>query len=404
MKKELFLIATVATMLTACVNTDTFREVNDSNESAIGFSTFANKQTKAENSTQDSHEGLATHHTSFNVWAAKTYGSGWTDVYSKGTGGVATGTVSYAESKWSASPLKFWDKSATQYQFFAAAPADASKWTLIEATEGDYTTNYLKYTGLKLGGRSIAGNAYVESFNSIRTTDLDIMIAEPAPVDRAAYNQSDPAAVTLLFDHVLSRLNVKVKRGTTLTTNNVTVNVTSFVINGNGEFKNKGNFDESLANSSSTPTLQSGTIARWVEAGNSPVLDGTYTLTGVPADGVVETSGSEKYIGQFLIIPQTVTWQALDRATGLADSDNDGDYDDATTYPSFKIEYTLNGEPYFAYYNLAYAFSPASNANLTFCEGYMNNLTITIDADAITFTPEVYKWIEKTSGSITEVE
>ena len=52
MKKELLLIAAAATMLTACVNTEDFREISEA-ESAIDFSTFTTKQTKAENSNAE---------------------------------------------------------------------------------------------------------------------------------------------------------------------------------------------------------------------------------------------------------------------------------------------------------------------------------------------------------------
>jgi hypothetical protein len=401
MKKELFLIATAATMLTACVNTDTFREVNDSNESAIGFSTFSSKQTKADNSNASETDGLYIHHPDFNVWAWKfdVDANNWKAVWGRDNNNKAIGTVSSSDgTSWTASPIKFWDKSAGKYYFYAAAPA-STNWILNDgsAADADEDDFYLTYANYVLSGTNAittATTTFTESFKPSSGTNEDLMIAENNQVERVTYNTQNPPAVTELFDHILSRLNITVKKSTNLN-NNVTVDITGFTIT-TKTLCNKGSFDESKATGT---TLKSGTILRWAnESPASPSISETYTLgAGATINNLTTTA---TYIGQYLIIPQAITSEKLDRAKPYLLSDGTT----AASYPYFKIEYELNDEPYYAYYNLADAFGITAGSTLPFNEGYQNTLNITIDADAIVFTPLVYKWDNGSTGNLIEVE
>ncbi len=402
MKKELLLIAAAATMLTACVNTDTFRDISDSAESEIGFSTFSSKQTKAENSSATETDGLYLHHPNFNVWAWKydNASSSWKTVWGRGTGNIAIGTVTSSDgTTWAADPLKFWDKSAAKYYFYAAAPAD-NKWILNNgkaegADEDDFYLTYADYVLTGTNAITTATTTFSETFKPSSGTNEDLMIAENNQVERATYNTSNPLAVTELFDHILSRLNITVKKSTNLNTKGVTVDITGFTIT-TMTLCNKGSFDESKASGS---TLSSGTILRWANASPaSPSISGTYTLgAGATIDDLTTTA---TYIGQYLIIPQAITSEELDRAEPVLLSDGST----TASYPYFKIEYELNNEPYYAYYNLADAFGITAGNTLPFNEGYQNTLNITIDADAIVFEPLVYKWADGNTGNLIEVE
>jgi hypothetical protein len=206
-------------MLTACVNTDTFREVNDSNESAIGFSTFSSKQTKADNSNASETDGLYIHHPDFNVWAWKfdVDANNWKAVWGRDNNNKAIGTVSSSDgTSWTASPIKFWDKSAGKYYFYAAAPA-STNWILNDgsAADADEDDFYLTYANYVLSGTNAittATTTFTESFKPSSGTNEDLMIAENNQVERVTYNTQNPPAVTELFDHILSRLNITVKK------------------------------------------------------------------------------------------------------------------------------------------------------------------------------------------------
>lgn len=199
------------------------------------------------------------------------------------------------------------------------------------------------------------------------------MIASPCTMGRSMYGND----VQLAFNHILSRLNVKVKKGTNLASNNEELNITSFKV---CKLKNNGSFDENLA-----PTnLASGTTQRWFNVG------GEYEIDGNALNGVTAANVDAQYIFQALIIPQVAANEPIDR-----------DGSSAETAPYFTIEYTIgsgvNAEPYSATFNLAAAFAQSP---LYLCEGYENTLTLTIDAETIVFDASVYEWKDKNVNNL----
>jgi hypothetical protein len=390
MKKSYLMIAAAAALFAACSSNEIKNDLKEFGESAIGFTSYAGTQTRGADNNKDASTlwDLENHHTTFDVWSWKYFNGAWvsTAVYNKGT-------VSYAASKWTASPLKFWDKSAEKYYFYAAAPSD-EKWTLNNhGTATVFDDDYLTYANFKLTGTNIASTSYTQSFTSV--ADVDLMIAENKEVARAAYNKTSPDDVNEIFDHILSRLNVTIalKDGGDLATNNAVVKVTSFAITG-VNLKNKGSFNEGA--DLGTDVLENGTIKRW----NSLTTDGTYNLTGYDISSTALTT-SALYIAQYLIIPQAITSEVLDRANGMKDTDANEVGDQAAAHPYFKLDYTINDEPYTSYYNLANAFGKAADATLAFNEGWANTLNILIDADIITFDPQVYEWTNANNPNVT---
>jgi hypothetical protein len=262
---------------------------------------------------------------------------------------------------------------------------------------------YLSYADFTLAGgetNNLSYNStatvttYVQSFSGV--ADVDLMIAEDNEVLRATYNVPTPVpAVNELFDHILSRLNVTVSLltgGTIATlnsdldnTNDVEVKVTNFGITG-VNLKNKGTFNENGAVNTAPYTgaaLSGGTTDRWT----SLSTEGTYNLPGASISTTVLTT-SPLYIAQYLIIPQSITSEVLDRAKAKLASDGTVD----PSHPYFVISYTINNEPYTAYYNLANAFGKTAAQTLAFNEGWQNTLNIKLDADVITFDAQVYEW------------
>ena len=401
MKKSYLMIAAVA-LFAACANNEIKNEVQDFSESAIGFTSYAGIQTRGADNNKDAVNkwNLEDHNTTFNVWAWKYYSGAWVSpaVYTQGT-------VTFENDKWVANPIKFWDKSAEKYYFYAAAPAD-EKWTLT----GTGDAGKLSYANFTLAGglnnnlskgTDAAETTLQNSFKNV--ADVDLMIAEDNVVLRAKYNKPVPDDVNELFDHILSRLNVTVAlkadgtiaglNSDQVNTNDVTVKITSFGITG-VNLKNKGTFNE--AADLGTDVLNEGTIKRW----SSLAVNGTYDLPGANISTTALTT-DPLYIAQYLIIPQAITSEVLDKANGKKDTDNDNVGDQNAAHPYFQINYTINDEPYSAYYNLANAFGVAADGTLNFCEGWQNTLNIKIDADIITFDAQVWEWKDKTTHDIT---
>ena len=365
------MMAAAAMMFAACAETELVNEVNTVAEpQAIGFETFANKATRAtENNAGEYSWKLQDHHLTFKVWGGKNADGSLQSVYATGDPGVVTfGTA------WVADPLKYWDKTAGYYDFMAAAPAEPAagvKWVATTTTDHDFSTATLALNSFVLKGTNLSVTKSTNyEYNWKGDQDVDLLISENTKVLRAAYNKATPDDVNLDFIHILSRLNIIVKKGSGITS---PVNVTALKVY---NLKNKGSFDETTAAVNTTP----GTAARWSSLG----VEGTYELAGKPIDDIA--ADDARYIIQSLVIPQTVIVEDID-------VDGSGTKDEAY----FEIQYTIDGEQYHGFYNLAKAMSGA--ANYTFGEGWQNNLTITINPAGITFSGDVSTWAVVKDGT-----
>lgn len=348
MKKNYLFLAAAATMFTACVQNDLVSEIPEATPQAISFETFANKQTRAENSSETEVLGLEQHHENFKVW-------GYKDVLT--TDYVFNGvTVTLNGGAWKYSPLKYWDKAADTYEFYAAAPVDA-KWVLNENTNAQ-DDDYFTYANLELTGSTHASTSFVESFKTV-AGDCDLMIASAEKVGETDILNAN--TVQLDFNHILSRLNITVKKDDDIASE--TVVLTSIKVKG---LVNIASFDESKE----AVTSASKTTARWTKTTN------TYDITG---NALAEVTSSKQYVLQSLVIPQDAEYEGIDR-NGT----------DIETKPYLYIEYTIGGEPFNATYNLADAFKEASK--VAFNEGWQNTLNITLNASSIVFDANTYKW------------
>ena len=368
MKKNFFMLAATAALFAACAETDLVNELNlESNGQEIGFSTFASKVTRAENNQTDYKWSLKDHHTSFTVYAGKLIadpnGSATTHaVYSNSE----EGTVSYlTEGGWTADPKKYWDKTATEYYFYAGAPK-AAEWEFAMKNANDYSTGYLTYAGFTLKGENLADATDEHKINWSWNVDgvnddIDLMIAAPCTVKRAAYNKATADVVNLQFNHILSRLSIKVAKGANIDADQE-LKLTSLVV---FNMKSTGDFNEGNKAADQTPMID-----RWTTGST------TYQL---PACNVANAITDAIYTHQYLVIPQQVKFEDID-TSGI--SDNEEAY--------FRIDYTIAGEPYYAYYNLAHAFG--QNVALNFQEGWENTLTITINPNTIVFDAKVSEW------------
>ena len=104
-------------------------------------------------------------------------------------------------------------------------------------------------------------------------------------------------------------------------------------------------------------------------------------------NALAEVSDEAKHVLQSLVIPQNVAYQKVNR-----------DGSTVETAPYLYIEYTINGEPFNATYNLANAFGLIADGNIPFNEGWQNNLNITIDAAEIKFAANAFVWDSSNEG------
>lgn len=391
MKKILFLTTLAAAFafgFSSCSNEELVENIEQAQGAEIAFDTFADKLTKAENSSETALTDLEGHHTSFNVWGTKLIGTDNKVVYSV----ADAGKVEYG-TDWTATPKKFWDKAAASYNFYAAAPANASWVFTFNSDSSDGTLTYADFTLKGVNAITAASTTSVETWKGV-ADDVDLMIASPCNVARASYNKADPEKVNLQFNHILSRLNVLVKKGTNLADEKVSLKELGIY-----KLINKGSFNEGAT---ITGNLADGTIERWTNA----ALEGTYDLAGLALvdanpskdNGVTVTA---QYVGEWLLIPQDITMKKLDADFSDFGTTGSVTEDGAKNEAYIKVVYTINDEEFTGYYNLAAAFGKTTSGDkVAFCEGWQNNLTIVINPDAIEFDPQVFNWATKEEKSI----
>ena len=391
MKKNYFMLALASMMMAACANNDLVDDlVKEEVPQAIGFETFAQKATRAtidaENSNGKYSLDLNDHHTSFKVWGYKNVQTGY----------VFDGKeVSFANSKWGYTGLVYWDKAATSYEFYAAAPKDAG-FTLNNNSNNVQNDDYFEIkNNYTVTAHNIDNVAYQNSF--VGTTNaVDLMIADKKNVPNSEFGSS----VQLNFTHILSRLNITVSKAASMAGQTVTLNsLTLYNIN------NVGTFNENATLSTGT-TLAGGTHERWTKkdtdsdgaddfttysASSNKVLKYIYSGSGEVPSGATTTA---EYMLQSLIMPQTAAVETVNlngTSTGLQE-------------PYFTIVYTItdngNTEQFSASYNLASAFKVTGTNTLAFNEGWQNTLNITILPSSISFTGSVATWGTGSSESL----
>ena len=451
MKKYLFLIATAA-IVASCSDMDTFKKDIQNNNGVIEFSSYSQLTTKAENSSAIEKYVFFNHHTTFKVWGYKN-----TEVPAVFAGDVVTvAEATPSGYTYSYSPLRYWDKAATTYRFYAAAPADGG-WDFQGVSNDESTQNqaagYFKTTST-ITGVNLKATTPSESLSEYfkDKQDVDKLIAEPCAVNKSKFG-IEP--VQLDFIHILSKMNVSIKKDNKLSAQTVTLKSFEIV-----NLFNKGNFDENT----SVANLADGSNVRWTKA------DGAGSVT-YSAKTNWEITTKKNYIVESLVIPQNaeVELVALDgkhhdpvpevkyssltdynaayssailddtQWTALnVDNQTTSGYNTATSQslsddqfnalvatlikepavpeiaavgnnskPYFKIVYTIQDgdntpETFTAYYNLATAFKglAVQASTVGFYEGWQNTLNININPDEIEFCADVYKWATKKESGL----
>ena len=474
MKKSFIIIAAAATIFAACAGNDSFKEIKnqENGNNAINFAIGSEKLTRGDNAAENSN-ALYTwtffqHQSDFEVWGYKIVdpenavfgvndGAGTKVTVSEGT---TAGTYNYSYTT-DTEPLRFWDKTSLNYQFYAASPANAD-WTFTYTgasataygTGSFKTTAALKGVNLQSGTNGGATANLKNTFKSATladgtTKDIDKMIAAPCQVNQVSYNKPNPDAVHLNFIHILSKLNVTIK--TDLDANLYEVKLLEFEVK---NMPGKGDFTE--ANDAADHTKKN---SRW-DLSNYTYNDKINYLTELTSSSAIEVSSTKKYIVESLVIPQDINYErvALDgkhydevdepavlytdyeeyaqanptealseeQFNAIKNNPNANDDDKAkitkvkankvdeydaventdthSSEPYFMIKYTINDEPFTAYYNLVAAFNGLTNNEtdfttqnvgkdvLGFYEGWQNTLNINIHPTEIKFTADVANW------------
>lgn len=403
MKKSIIILSLATIALISCGESNSLK--NDlqegNNDERIYFSSYADPITKAENSNKDYTWTFYNHQNDFKVWAYKNPNSSATAQVFNGVviDAKSDGTFDYHTE----TEARFWDKAATNYEFYAAAPSDGD-WTFVSSQITSYetqnkgsfeTTSTLTGVNLRSGTTDQANKvtALAQATSSFKgTADIDKLIAAPCSGTYKTFVEpnSNPVKhiVQLDFIHILSKMNVTVKKDNNTALNAKTVKLLSLEF---FNIKNKGTFKEAKETADGTAK-----ISRWEAQAKQQVESKDVTYKFENTDGVTLDNTDKIYFIESLVIPQTIATQSIDYDGTIIGS---SDKVSATSEPYFIIKYSIDGEIFESYHNLATSFK-TENDDFVFYEGYQNTLNINIKPERIDFTSDVADWDdnEKVTG------
>lgn len=192
MKKSLFIIAATA-LVVSCASNDIKNDIAG-NDMPIGFSkVYIENNTKAfatgaYNSSNFEHEG-----NTFGVIGYKNATANNVKVFGERTGETEGVKVTFG-TDWTYSPLRYWDKTASSYNFYAYAP---------------HSDNFTGTVALA----SNASNAFsISGFKQATTQPamIDLMtdLTSKATVNSASTNPLGVNDVEFTFTHILSNINL----------------------------------------------------------------------------------------------------------------------------------------------------------------------------------------------------
>ena len=436
MKKSYLMIAAAAALFAACSDTEKLNEVVNEQltDQPLAFSAYADKVLKGTNST-----ALNDFYTTFGVYGWKTVnGAVQTPAvfeneineYFTADGNGTTvydGTDEKPSKEWAVPAtfvpawyyenVRYWDKTASSYEFFAIAPYEATATYSVTAGASNISiaTAATPYNISNEKNLAIAGNPAVpQATLSYSGFTKDYMIADKVTVNPKT--RTPNTAVDLVFHHILTKLNVKIQKAGSYK-GQQTLQVNKLEI---ANLASKANFTYTTS-----MTTDGWTEATKTGEGNNYSLkvETAYALNGT-------TNYNECYWIEALIFPQTTNCKAADLQSSAEN------LSDCYLY----IQYQIGNEVYNAYYDLAYVFDntlapvaatyyTAAEAaayneenNLTdaddgykhendlktdaipggdysFNQGSQYNLTLTVGPEPIYFDATVTPWVTETAVS-----
>ena len=360
--KQFILIAAVAIVTASCAHSF---EAKETQQSAIGFGTWAEQLTKAEARVPGTNTFKVGD--TFNIYGYNTINSTEKNIFD---GDVVEATSGDPASEWTYSPLRFWDPTASSYTFYAVSPSGILYSAPTDAQSG-------AYNGL-----------FVSTSRTFNGHNNDNLVATKKEVPNSEYAHP----VLMQFNHVASLIDVKIKKDAALPAEAKLKITSASLVN----VKSVGAFTVvSYDNSSKKPntTWTASTLTNYPWEATPPMVVGQKTEYSGTAAGT--TTGEDQYLFQnFVLLHQT-----------LNPADN---------APTLHIEYKIvtreaTTEPAVAEISTEYTANIAikdfvttdctnnqgdspTYASTSWAPGTHYIYTVTIGANAIVFTAEINNW------------
>ena len=345
--KKVVILAAAALTLAACAKT---YELQETAQPTIGFSTWNDVMTKAAKTGFVAND-------EFDVFGFK-----WNSDSEKATV-FDDVDVKYDGTNWSYSPLRFWDANYGHYTFFAAYPKD--KLTTKPAQTGLFVSEQLTYDGQQ----------------------EVLLVAQKKQVDRNDQGKYATGDVALVFKHVGSLVDIKVKKHAEI--ESAQVDVTAFALSG---IKTTGSFAVSSYDSNNDPVGE-WTPTSAANAEKAASASSTYKISSTVSlakEGGVGTANAANLLTGLVLMPQALATNEGPKITiSYTITTGDGATEDEVTFENVPV--------YFGMFDKSET-GESEKANdeddriAAWQPGYHYTYYITINANAITFTASIDSW------------
>lgn len=353
MKKSLFLLVAAAGIV-ACSQSDVINEVNVAEEeldNSIGFQSFSNKATKASTSLD-----LEDYHTTFGVWGYKTVSGSESTVMNhyKVIHNDANGSGKYdwdydGTNAPAGQYLKYWDKTASKYQFDAYAPYSTNASIashVISIASGQYAANQNLQTTLSETQNT---SVFTGNGTTSASASTDWMTATYTRNATGTPAVLSTDVVPLSFSHILTKVIVVLKTKTDFPKDIIIKSVSLNNVYGTGSYNGSA----------------------WTTSGSAVSVAGvTGTISDAEKDD--DANAHNFYTIECLVMPQ------------------------ATAAPTFSVTYAIGADPE------EFVVTNVAIANITsFTAGTAYTITATIGPDPIDFDCTVTAWTTDNTGAVT---
>ena len=389
--RYLMVLVAGAAIVAAC--SDTIKLNNEVRQATqndrIGFVTYSEKTTRAD---QMNSINLYDFYKTFDVYAWKTANNEVQSVFSHVPVEYFTedtvGTYVYATAParpskewgdswttdnnlkgWFYEEVRYWDKLATNYNFYAIAPYEVSPSPALTIADGD--------ANIKIGDendlykvsteKNLAKDSTLTKEKKYYGFNKDYMLAEKVGTKFQL--------VTLNFHHILTKLNVKItltdayKNAGPFTIKNLTI----------AGLEDEAYFEYNTAINNNGWHTKSGSTYNLTDSTD-------YILKNAPAGVADTTEYSGYYWFQTLVFPQTLTCDTI------------GPLATAPNSKYLYIEYTTgSNESFKAYYDLAYVFGcnqAANNNTYDMKQGSEYTINIMVGPEPIIFEAKSSIWAD----------
>lgn len=373
--KQFILIAVVAIVASSCAHSF---ESAPTQKAAIGFGTWGETLTKAESRVQGTNTFLSGD--TFNIYGYNTISGTNYNIFN---GDVVTAKNSASEeggqdvSEWKYSPLRFWDPAASSYTFFAVSPSGILYSAPVE-TDGSY------YNG-----------KFVSNTITFAGTDNDVLVATKKVVTAAAEAPKYSAEpVTIEFNHVASLVDVKVKKDAALPAE-ATLRITGASL---VDIENQGAFTVTGYNAGDLKPVVTwdGTSTTTYASTVSLPLDVTIATTYNAVTGAATSTGEgtvQSLFSSYVMKPQDLSsgTQKLQLAYKVVTQEAQEATDTTPAKPEVSTSYTaeIALKDFVTTDNKT---NPDPKAAGSWAQGTHYIYTVTIGANAITFSASINDW------------